>query len=186
MAIMARCSMPPDSWCGYWLSTCAASAISTSLSRFGVLVWSPLAGGLLSGKYRRSSSPDTGRHVGGYREPVINDWDKLYDIVDVIVELAESRGVPPSQIVLAWLLGRPGVTSVIIGGRNEMQLRENLASTAVLLREDERMKLQSVSLPILPYPYWHQALSVSERLGPIDLDLLDPYIRANKAGSGGK
>ena len=67
-----------------------------------------------------------------------------------------------------------------------MQLRENLASTAVLLREDERMKLQSVSLPILPYPYWHQALSVSERLGPIDLDLLDPYIRANKAGSGGK
>ena len=152
----------------------------------GVLVWSPLAGGLLSGKYRRSSSPDTGRHVGGYREPVINDWDKLYDIVDVIVELAESRGVPPSQIVLAWLLGRPGVTSVIIGGRNEMQLRENLASTAVLLREDERMKLQSVSLPILPYPYWHQALSVSERLGPIDLDLLDPYIRANKAGSGGK
>ena len=105
--------------------------------------------------------------------------------MDVIVGLAESRGVPPSQIVLAWLLG-DRVTSVIIGGRNEMQLREAVGSTAVLLREDERIKLQSVSLPILPYPYWHQALSVSERLGPIDLDLLDPYIRANKAGSGGK
>ena len=116
---------------------------------------------------------------------MINDWDKLYDIVDIIVELAESRGVPPSQSS-GRLLGRPGVTSVIIGGRNEMQLPENLASTAVLLREDERMKLHSVSLPILPYPYWHQALSVSERLGQIDLDLLDPYIRANKAGSGGK
>ncbi|AHK46505.1 putative short-chain dehydrogenase/oxidoreductase [Ensifer adhaerens OV14] len=143
----------------------------------GVLVWSPLAGGLLSGKYRRTGGPDTGRHVGGYREPVINDWDKLYNIVDVLVAIAEARNVPASQIVLAWLLARPGVTSAIIGGRSQEQLAQNLDSIDIRLTLDETERLDAVSLPALPYPYWHQALSVPDRLGDIDLALLAPYIR---------
>lgn len=142
----------------------------------GVLVWSPLAGGLLSGKYRRGVDPDAGRHLGGYREPVINDWDKLYDIVDVLCALAEARGVPPAQLVLAWLLARPGVTSAIIGGRNRAQLAQNLGAADLGLTADETNRLQAISLPKLPYPYWHQALSVPARLGKIDRDLLEPYL----------
>lgn len=142
----------------------------------GVLVWSPLAGGLLSGKYRRDGGPDSGRHVGGYREPVINDWEKLYDIIDVVVAIAEARNLPASQIVLAWLLGRPGVTSAIIGGRSYEQLQQNLLATEIILTGDEIARLDAVSLPKLPYPYWHQALSVHSRLGPTDLALLAPYI----------
>lgn len=142
----------------------------------GVLVWSPLAGGLLSGKYRRDGGPDSGRHVGGYREPVINDWDKLYDIIDVVVAIAAARNVPASQIVLAWLLGRPGVTSAIIGGRSYEQLQQNLLATEITLTAEETAQLDAVSLPKLPYPYWHQALSVHSRLSPTDLALLAPYI----------
>ncbi len=59
----------------------------------GILVWSPLAGGLLSGKYRRTGGPESGRHVGGFREPPVYNWDKLYDVIDVIVAIAEARGV---------------------------------------------------------------------------------------------
>lgn len=146
----------------------------------GILIWSPLAGGLLSGKYRRSGGPDAGRHVGGFREPVVNDWEKLYDIVEVVVAIAEARGVSGAQVVLAWLLERPGVTSIVIGGRSEAQFSDNLAAANLKLSAEERSRLDGVSLPVLPYPYWHQALSVKDRLGPIDLDLLTPYIEAAK------
>ena len=79
----------------------------------GILIWSPLAGGLLSGKYRRDGGPKSGRHVGGFREPPVPDWDRLYDIVDVLVAIADAHGVSGAQVALAWALGRPGVTSVI-------------------------------------------------------------------------
>ncbi len=147
----------------------------------GVLIWSPLAGGLLSGKYRRTGGPESGRHVGGYREPVIYDWDKLYDIVEVIVSIAEARSVSGAQIVLAWLLDRPGVTSIVIGARTERQFKDNLAAADLKLTVEERTALDKVSQPLLPYPYWHQGLSVKSRLGPIDLDLLAPFIEANNA-----
>src|SRR5215218_10628804 len=71
-----------------------------------ILVWSPLAGGLLSGKYRRDKEVSEGRHVGGWEEPPVYDADKLYDIVDVLGEVAEDRGVSAAQVALAWLLGR--------------------------------------------------------------------------------
>lgn len=142
----------------------------------GVLVWSPLGGGLLSGKYRRNGGPDSGRHVGGSKEPPIYDWDKLYDIVDVIVEVADGRGVSGAQVALAWLLQRPGVTSVIVGGRDEQQFQDNLAAAELKLTAEELAKLDAVSQPPLIYPYWHQSFTAVDRMGPIDLTLHQPYL----------
>ena len=74
----------------------------------GILVWSPLAGGLLSGKYRRGQDmPEGSRHLTDWNEPPVHDEDQLYDIVDVLVEIGEARGVSAAQVALAWTLGRP-------------------------------------------------------------------------------
>ncbi|MBA3388308.1 MAG: aldo/keto reductase, partial [Rubrobacter sp.] len=109
-----------------------------------ILVWSPLAGGLLSGKYRRDKDAEEGRHVEGWDEPPVHDPDKLYDIIDVLVEIADSRGVSAAQVSLAWLLGRPGVASVIVGARTEEQLEDNLKAADLELSEDERRRLDEV------------------------------------------
>ncbi|NMA99158.1 MAG: aldo/keto reductase [Phyllobacteriaceae bacterium] len=148
----------------------------------GILVWSPLAGGLLSGKYRRDGGPESGRHVGGFREPPVYDWDKLYDVIDTIVAIAEARGVSGAQVALSWLMGRPGVTSVIIGGRNEAQFKDNLAAADLKLSEEERARLDEVSQPPLLYPYWHQSFTAQDRLSKIDLDLIGPYAAEFKRG----
>ncbi|WP_375450653.1 aldo/keto reductase [uncultured Devosia sp.] len=148
----------------------------------GILVWSPLAGGLLSGKYRRDGGPDSGRHVGGSKEPPVYDWDHLYDIVDVIVAIADARGVSGAQVALAWTLGRPGVTSVIIGGRSEAQFQDNLAAAELKLTDDERARLDAVSQPPLLYPYWHQNFTAVDRAGTIDLNLLAPYAEEDQRG----
>jgi aryl-alcohol dehydrogenase-like predicted oxidoreductase len=137
-----------------------------------ILVWSPLAGGLLSGKYRRDQEASEGRHVEGWDEPPVRDPGKLYDIVDVLVEVAEDRGVSAAQVALSWLLGRPGVASVIVGARTDEQLADNLKAAELVLSEEERRRLDEVSVPPLIYPYWHQAKTASDRLGPADLSLL--------------
>jgi len=148
----------------------------------GILIWSPLAGGLLSGKYRRDGGPKSGRHVGGFREPPVNDWEKLYDIVDVIVAIGVARGVSGAQVALAWSLGRPGVTSVIIGGRSDAQFQDNLAAADFKLSAEERARLDAVSRPPLLYPYWHQTFTANDRLGPADTDLLASYVEEFKRG----
>ena len=148
----------------------------------GILVWSPLAGGLLSGKYRRDGGPKSGRHVGGFREPPVYDWDKLYDIIDTLVAIADERGVSGAQVALSWLLGRPGVTSVIIGGRSHEQFEDNLKAADFKLAPEERARLDAASRPPLLYPYWHQSFSAQDRLGPIDFDLIGPYAEEFKRG----
>src|SRR5271168_1527042 len=86
--------------------------------KLGVLSWSPIAGGLLSGKHRRDQkTPEGTRQFAGWKEPPIRDEPKLWEIVDALVAIADERGVSGAQVALAWLLGRPGVTSAIIGGR---------------------------------------------------------------------
>src|SRR6185312_17513449 len=93
----------------------------------GILVWSPLAGGLLSGKYRRGvDAPAGSRHLGDWDEPPVHDEDQLYDTIDALVEIAAARDASAAQVSLAWLLGRPGVTTVIVGARTEEQLADNL------------------------------------------------------------
>jgi aryl-alcohol dehydrogenase-like predicted oxidoreductase len=143
----------------------------------GILVWSPLAGGLLSGKYRRSQkTPEGTRHFNNWGEPPIHNEEQLYNVIDLLVELGETHKVSPAQIALAYLLGRPGVTSLIIGARTEQQLVDNLAAANVRLAPEERTRLDKASAPVLLYPYWHQAKTAMERLSSADLSLLAPYI----------
>ena len=141
--------------------------------RLGVLVWSPLAGGLLSGKHRRDkSAPEGSRQFAGWTEPPIRNEERLWTIVDAIVDIADARGVSGAQVALAWLIGRPAVTSVIIGGRTEAQLKDNLGSAGLKLSAEERARLDAASAPPLLYPYWHQQWTASDRLGPADLSLI--------------
>jgi aryl-alcohol dehydrogenase-like predicted oxidoreductase len=143
----------------------------------GVLVWSPLAGGLLSGKHRRNQkTPEGTRQLAGWKEPPIRDEERLWNIVDAVVAIAEARGVSGAQVSLAWLLGRPGITSVVIGGRTEAHIRDNLGAASLVLSEEERKTLDEVSAPAILYPYWHQLWTAKDRLGPADLALLGPHI----------
>jgi len=143
----------------------------------GVLVWSPLAGGLLSGKYRRDrTAPEGSRLLTDWDEPPVRDEDELYDIVDVLVEIAGARGVSAARVALAYTLGRPGVTSLVVGARTSEQLADNLAAADLVLDDDERSRLDEVSALPLIYPYWHQARTASDRLSPADLALLRPYL----------
>ena len=144
----------------------------------GILVWSPLAGGLLSGKYRRGASPPAGgRHLQDWGEPPVRDPEKLHDIVEVLVGVAAARGCPVTQVSLAWLLGRPGVTSLVIGARTAAQLQENLGAGTLRLEPGEMAALEAASRLPLRYPYWHQAATASDRLSAADLALLAPHLR---------
>jgi aryl-alcohol dehydrogenase-like predicted oxidoreductase len=142
----------------------------------GILVWSPLAGGLLSGKYRRDVQPEHGRHLTDWNEPPVRDRDLVYDIVDALVEIAEAHGVSAAQVALAYTLGKPGVTSLVVGARTEEQLVDNLAAADLGLAADERARLDAISAPPLLYPYWHQAKTASDRLSAADLTLLAPHV----------
>jgi aryl-alcohol dehydrogenase-like predicted oxidoreductase len=144
----------------------------------GILVWSPLAGGLLSGKYRRDGSPESGtRQVSGtWNEPPVRTREKLYDTVEILADIAGAHRASPAQVALAWLLGRPAVTSVIIGARTDEQLVDNLGGASLLLSADERAALDKVSAPELIYPYWHQLNTAADRLGPADLALLAQHL----------
>jgi aryl-alcohol dehydrogenase-like predicted oxidoreductase len=148
----------------------------------GVLVWSPLAGGLLSGKYRRGQDgPADGRNFAGWPEPPIRDETRLYDIIEVLVQIAEEHAVSAAEVALAWLLHRPAVASVVIGANTEDQLRTNLKSVDLRLTDDDMERLNAVSkLPLL-YPYWHQAMTASDRLGALDLVLLEQYLPKKNA-----
>ena len=151
------------------------SAIDQGL---GLLIWSPLAGGLLTGKYRRGQPPPAGtRHAGDWSEPPVYDEDKLYDTIEVLVSVAEAHGVSAAQVALAWLLQRPGITSVIVGARTDEQLADNLAAATLELTTAERARLEAVSRPPLPYPFWHQRNSATDRLSIADLSLMAPYLQ---------
>jgi aryl-alcohol dehydrogenase-like predicted oxidoreductase len=150
------------------------SAIDQGL---GLLIWSPLAGGLLSGKYRRNQPPPEGaRHASEWSEPPIYDEDKLYDTIEVLVEIAGAHGVSAAQVALAWLLARPGISSVIVGARTEEQLADNLAAEGLELSADEQSGLEAVSRPPLIYPFWHQRASATDRLSAADLSLIAQYM----------
>jgi len=147
----------------------------------GVLVWSPLAGGLMSGKFSRGEDgtldgPAGSRQLSDWNEPPIDFPDRLFDTIAVLTKIASDRGVSPARVALAWLIARPAVTSVIIGARTDEQLADNLEAAELALSPEETAALERVSRPPLLYPYWHQAASAAERLGPADRVLLDPYL----------
>lgn len=138
--------------------------------KVGVLIWSPLAFGLLSGKYRRGIPMPENTRLAHMNLPGYWNYDLLYNIVDVLDEIAKSRGKSIPQVALNWLLGRPAVSSVIIGARNESQLVDNLQATDWSLTYDEVQKLDKVSQPLKIYPYWHQLEWSDDRNPNIILD----------------
>jgi len=119
----------------------------------GLMVWSPLAGGLLSGKYGRDGTSETGGRRLEFDFPPV-DKDRAFDCVDVMRTIAESKGVSVAQIALAWLLHQKAVTSVIIGAKRVDQLDDNIAATGIRLSEDELKQLDAVSALPREYPGW--------------------------------
>jgi aryl-alcohol dehydrogenase-like predicted oxidoreductase len=120
--------------------------------QMGLMVWSPLAGGLLSGKFTRNSETKEGRRVNFDFPPI--DKEKAYDIIDVMEVIANSKQVSVAQIAIAWLLHQPVVTTVIIGATKEHQLIDNLNSVKVGLTPDELAMLDEISRLKPEYPGW--------------------------------
>ena len=118
----------------------------------GLMVWSPLAGGFLSGKYDRNGATEDGRRVN-FDFPPVNK-DRAYDAIEVMREIASENNVSVAQIAIAWLLHQPVVSSVIVGAKRVEQLKDNIASTKVSLNEDELSRLSAVSELPEEYPGW--------------------------------
>ncbi len=146
----------------------------------GVMVWSPLAAGLLSGAFRRDRTPSDSRQAAGWSEPPIRDKERLWTIVDVLVEIAEARGATPAQVALAWTLSRPAIASVVVGGLTEQHFRDNIAAVDLELSIQELERLNAVSrLPYI-YPYWHQHNFARERFCAGDWALHQSYENLGK------
>jgi aryl-alcohol dehydrogenase-like predicted oxidoreductase len=123
----------------------------------GALVWSPLGWGRLTGKIRRGQPlPAESRlHVTAGMGPQVAD-DYLYKVVDALDKVAAATGKTVPQVALNWLLRKSTVSSLIIGARNEQQLRDNLAAASFTLTQEHVAQLDEASAPQVPYPYWHQ------------------------------
>jgi aryl-alcohol dehydrogenase-like predicted oxidoreductase len=124
----------------------------------GAAVWSPLGWGRLTGKIRRGSElPKVSRlHVTAAQGPAVTD-ELLHRVVDALDEVAKEVGKTVPQVALNWLLQRPSVSTVIIGARDEAQLKENIGSVGWSLTPDQIARLDKASETRLAYPYWHQS-----------------------------
>lgn len=128
----------------------------------GLLVWSPLAGGFLSGKFTRDGE-GSGRRKTFDFPPI--DKDKGYDIVDVLTSIAKAKKASVPQVALAWVLSNKAVTSVIIGARKMSQLQDNLGAVDIQLSADEVAQLNTVSQLPLPYPAWMESMGSDRKPG---------------------
>jgi aryl-alcohol dehydrogenase-like predicted oxidoreductase len=132
--------------------------------KVGAVVWSPLAGGALTGKVRRDLPVPEGTRSGQLGLERAGDLERLHAIVDVLEDVARETGRPVPQVALAWVLQRPTVCHVVIGARNEEQLRSNLGVIGWRLDEVHVARLDAASERRPIYPYWHQRLN--PRLNP--------------------
>jgi aryl-alcohol dehydrogenase-like predicted oxidoreductase len=131
--------------------------------RMGLLVWSPLSGGLLSGKFGPGATTEEGSRRDGFNFPPV-DLDRAWLCVTEMRAIADARGVSVARIALAWLLAKAYVTSVIIGAKRIEQLEDNLASVDVVLTEDELARLDAVSELPPSYPGWMIDLHDASRI----------------------
>jgi aryl-alcohol dehydrogenase-like predicted oxidoreductase len=120
----------------------------------GILVWSPLAGGFLTGKYSRGNPAPAGSRFADAGQFVPFDREMGYRVVDVLKEVATRHGSSPARVAIAWLLGRPAVTSVIIAARKAEQLEDNVRAVDLSLADDDVRLLDAASDPGVPYPKW--------------------------------
>ncbi|MDT0443456.1 aldo/keto reductase [Streptomyces johnsoniae] len=133
----------------------------------GLLPWSPLASGILTGKYQRDTEPaadqrlshaETARLFGGRRGE-----QRTWDVIDVLKAVAERRGATVSQVALAWVAAQPAVTAVILGARTIEQLKDNLGASGLVLSGEEAEQLGTASQPSVDYPYGGMALRQRRR-----------------------
>jgi aryl-alcohol dehydrogenase-like predicted oxidoreductase len=129
----------------------------------GLLVWSPLAGGFLSGKFTRDAADADARRAKFDFPPI--DKERSYDVVDVLARIARERTVTVPQVALAWILANPAVTSVIIGAKSLTQLDDNLKSVDVTLTAEDMKALDEVSRIRVEYPAWMEVLGTDRRPG---------------------
>jgi aryl-alcohol dehydrogenase-like predicted oxidoreductase len=145
--------------------------------KVGLLVWSPLAGGLLSGKYSRANQQPADSRRNEFDFPLV-DKERTWKILDAMAPIAKAHGCSPARISLAWLLTKPVVTSVIIGAKRRDQLEDNLAAVEITLTENEIKRLDEVSVLPPEYPGW--------MLPFLDADRLEVVDRAKQFREGGK
>jgi aryl-alcohol dehydrogenase-like predicted oxidoreductase len=133
--------------------------------RLGVMVWSPLAGGLLSGKYTEDAKGPEGARRTNFDFPLV-DKPRAFRCVDAMRPIAQAHQVSVAQVALAWLLARPAVTSVIIGAKSVEQLEDNIASIKVRLTDQDLKALDAVSQLPPEYPGWMLAMQGQYRAKP--------------------
>ena len=134
--------------------------------KLGLLVWSPLAGGLLTGKYSRDNQKPQGARRSDFDFPVV-DKEHAWKILDVVTPIAQAHNCSAARVALAWLLTGPVVTSVILGARRLDQLRDNLAAVDLKLSGEEITRLDEVSAIPPDYPGWMLAVQATGRLGEV-------------------
>ena len=130
--------------------------------KVGLLVWSPLAGGFLSGKYKREGQGAEGARRIQFDFPPV-DKDRAFNILDVLQPMAEAKGTSVAQLALSWLLHQPVVTSVIIGANKMEQLEDNLKSVDVQFSAEELQQLDEISKLTAEYPGWMLDFSRGDR-----------------------
>jgi aryl-alcohol dehydrogenase-like predicted oxidoreductase len=135
--------------------------------KVGLLVWSPLAGGLLSGKFSRSNQKPADSRRTNFDFPIV-DKERTWRILDVMAPIAKAHGCSPARVSLAWLLAKSVVTSVIIGAKRAEQLQDNLAAIELALTADELKRLDEVSALPPEYPGWMSPFQNADRLEAVD------------------
>jgi aryl-alcohol dehydrogenase-like predicted oxidoreductase len=129
----------------------------------GLMAWSPLHAGLLTGKFRRDEPRPSVSRLNDLEVPGTVDFERVYRIVDTLTDISRARQVTPAQVALNWVMNKPGVDTVIVGARDEAQLRDNLAAANWQLSAEEMTALDEVSALPEPYPMWHQHKFGAER-----------------------
>jgi aryl-alcohol dehydrogenase-like predicted oxidoreductase len=147
----------------------------------GAMIWSPLGQGVLTGKVTRAHDAPAGTRQGAetWREPWIMDQERLHRVVDALRDVAAEHGggASISQIALAWVKDRPHVGPVVVGARDERQLRENLAAASIALTPEQHDRIEAVARPAPIYPYWHRAMNAIARATPAEAGYLHAHRR---------
>ncbi|MCP1440678.1 aryl-alcohol dehydrogenase-like predicted oxidoreductase [Erwinia persicina] len=142
----------------------------------GTLIWGPMGEGLLTGTVQRNvKTPATSRQGNGWPEPYVHDMEHAYRVIDVLTEVGKEHNVSTARVCLAWLLTRPGITSLIVGNRTEQHLQDNLAAAELTLSEAQIKRIEQATRPAPRYPYWHRFTSGMDRLDPAEKVFLDEY-----------
>ena len=157
-----------------WVPACAANGL-------GLLPWSPLAGGWLTGKYRRDERPTGATRLGENPDRGVEAYarrsaqQRTWDVLEAVEAIAQDRGVSMAQVALAWLIDRPQVTSVILGARTEEQLIDNLGAAGLHLDPEETARLDAASDPgAADYPYGVPGIQQRSREIPVEYLPPDP------------